>query len=177
MKYLKFKTIKEIYNYPNLRAKYNITEAQYKVETLLKQHIVEGKLTLPKRPAHTSKKKFDRELNITKLEYLKSLPEVTDDMIDYFKVNYIDNNALHYNSLSHKYNHIIVFNKEQDWVRTIHSSRNNSVSTDGIKGILTIHNDEYVFITKTSVFKCSPTGNIIYNKKEVELNELLISLI
>lgn len=170
MKYLKIKNIQEIYSYDNLRAKYNVTEPQMLVEGLLSLHIQEGLLKLPERPNNVSKKNFEKELNQIKLEYLKSQSNVTDDMIKYFIVNYIENKNLNYNPLSHRYKHIIIFDNGQDWVRSIDRARFNAITTDGVKGILARHNDEHIFIIKTSVFKCIPTGNKAGNYKEVELS-------
>ena len=177
MKYLKIKNIQEIYSYDNLRAKDNVTEPQMRVEGLLSLHIQEGLLKLPERPNNASKKNFEKELNQIKLEYLKSHPNVTDNMIDYFVTHYINNKNLNYNPLSHKYKHIIIFDNGQDWVRSIDRARFSAKTTDGIKGILARHNDEYIFITKTSVFKCTPTGNKAGNYKEVELDYILVSLL
>ena len=177
MKYLKLKSIGEIYDYPNLRAKYNITKVQVDVEDLLFNHINNGNLVLPNRPPEISIKRFEKFLNECKLMYLKSLPEATDEMIDYFTVNYIENKNLHYHPLNHKYKHIIIFNNGQDWVRTIHISRNNAITKEDVKGILTQHNHEYIFITKTTVYKCTPTYNKIGKYKEVVLGDILINLI
>lgn len=175
MKYLKFKTIREIYEYNDLRLKYGISEEQALVEDLLDEHIKTGLLLIPERPNNVSKKVHKREVNLLKYNYLKSLPEVTEAMLRYFQMYYIDPcNTKHYNPLSHEYKHIIIHHYGQDWVRTIHSSKYNAVTIEGVKGILAEHNDEPIFLTKTAAFKCERTGNKKGKFKEVKTNEVLM---
>lgn len=174
MKYLKFKSIDEIYKYEDLRAKYGITKEQAEVEGLLRKHEKDGLIILPERENNVSKKEYRKIVNRIKYDYLQSLSEVTNSMLVYFKTHYLDNpNLRRYDDLSHEYKHIIIFNDNQNWVRTINSKKYNALSTKGISGILVKHNDENVFLTKLAAFKCKVTGNKIHKRDEIEIIEPL----
>lgn len=141
--YLTILTISEIAKNPELKAKYRLTEARLDLEEIL-LNITDKIIGLPPRESNISKKQYKQMRKQKIYEYLLSTQ--SKDIAETYRVNFIDNNNLDYEPLAPNRKHLIVSNNNQDWVRTINSSKRNASTDKGENGIVTEHNNSYCFI-------------------------------